>query len=160
MVHDLEISWWPTLPVTISTIPDSSHCLLRNTREEDVISIQIKDVWSFFHSKWRPVFAIIDLCQLHALHSSEDCQPAAKDMYCRLILWYDRLRFHVICEAKGVEFSKIGDWIPDVMHRFLARLESGKGHSPRTFAKDGDGLQQMYQKKPLWSYGKREMSQI
>jgi hypothetical protein len=96
------------------------------------------------------------LCQLNALHGVRNSKLELKDQNTRLVWWYDSLRFHVVHEANKIEPNPIGTWIPDVVHRFLVRLELGKGHSPRTFRKNGDSLQENY-KKPLWNYGESEV---
>lgn len=94
---------------------------------------------------------IVDMCQLHALFlartDDEDAIQATQ-----LVIWYDQLRLHLVNEANRV--GKLSNWMPDVMHKFLIRLEQGKGHSPKVFKKSGEKLKLLYSQRSIWSYGK------
>ena len=151
MDHTLEITWWPTAPVVVTELPESSRSFFRNTSDPNVLSIQIGHTSSFLPSKWRPIFCVIDICQLHAL--SEALQPgqAQAKRHSKLVIWYDRLRFHVVLQAENNNDTK--DWMPDSVHRFLVRVQVGKWHSPTALAKAGEDLFSWYSKIPPWSYG-------
>jgi hypothetical protein len=152
MDHTLEISWWTTNPPKkITQLPTTSRSFLKNTQDPNWLFIQIQETYAYVEVKWRPLLMILDICQLHALFlttiDDEDVIQATQ-----LIIWYDRLRLHLVEEAKRV--GKLSNWMPDVMHRFLVRLEQGKGHSPKVFQKSGEKLRLLYFQKRTWSYGK------
>lgn len=152
MDHTLEISWWPTTSVEVIKLPATSQSFFKNTTDADTISVQIEHICALFHVKWRPILTVIDICQLHALNESMKKGKSSSTYSC-LVIWYDRLRLFCIQEAQK-EPKKMHDWIPDVMHRFLVRLESQIGHSPKALQRCADRLESCYSKSRPWIYGK------
>lgn len=93
---------------------------------------------------------VIDICQLHALLGASS-EVKRVDLYSRLVVWYDKLRFFTLQEANK-ETTRTPDWMPMAMHQFLVRLELGYGHSPKALNKGGERLKESYSKRAPWSY--------
>lgn len=161
--HALEKAWWPDHDVKLDSLPTSSRCFLKLTPNKGIISIQVAQYTCSLPLRWRPIFTLIDLCQLECLHqiravasTSGTTKDAVKTVHIhsKLLLWYDQLRRYIIVEAEKRDVDQVKDnfWIPPVVHRFCVRTVVGMSHQPRMILKKFEDLQKMYC-ITVWSYG-------
>jgi hypothetical protein len=150
--HALENSWWPSEKCNQKTLPQTSRCIITPNQDNKQATFQIEEKICTLPIKWRVIFVLIDLCQLHALSSVLKGLKGQANISSKLVVWFDRLRLYIVMEAIKDSGSSRSDWIPPVVHRFCVRVESGIGHQPRTIEKRKD-LEEMYKSKTTWSYG-------
>jgi hypothetical protein len=159
--HELENSWWPGHLVKLDSLPVSSRCFLRLTPNKDAITVQVAQHTCTLSLRWRPIFILIDLCQLACLYRIKAVagivnQDALKTLHIhsKLLLWYDGLRRYIVVEAEKNKVDLVNDnsWMPPAVHRFCVRVEYGRSHQPKKLLNRSFELQKLYAKS-VWSYG-------
>jgi hypothetical protein len=155
--HALEAKWWPDFKPTYSSLPPSSYCFIGSTPNKNLIKVQVAQHVCILPLRWRPIFTLIDICQLGALDKVLDISNNTKSIriHQKLLHLYDQIRQYIVIEAKSRKEEPLDDilWMPPAVHRFCVRVVSGIAHQPKTLALETDKLQQSYS-QPKWSYGK------
>lgn len=155
--HNLEQSWWPTRQPKDKSLPPSSRCFIGMTPDEKLIKVHLAQHICMLPPCWRPIFTLIDLCQLHALSRARDISNNADSIsvHLKLLQWFDKIRQYIVIEAKNRKEDPLEDihWMPDVVHRFCIRVDYGISHQPRKMVLKEEQLQNYYC-NPKWSYSK------
>jgi hypothetical protein len=150
-LHSLELNWWNSCKPDVTSLPASSRCFISSTHDKNNITVQVAQHICTLPLRWRPIFILIDLCQLESLHRIR--QKENTTTHSKLLQWYDQLRQHIVVQAKWRKEDPADEifWIPQVVHRFCVRVESQIPHQHKKFLKVEDLLKK-YSKSP-WSYG-------
>jgi hypothetical protein len=150
-LHALENGWWRTSSDQHIKFPLRSRSFIKSTTQDGVISVTVSNDTCFLPTRWRPIFSIIDICQLQLLIHTEDKRPPS--WLVPLMAWYDELRTYIVKEAQKEKLGPTSVWIPDVVHRFFVRLEIGIGHAPYLLNEKTEWLRSTYESRQPWSYG-------